>query len=119
MHGVEGLDTSHALIYEVGWVPQASGAGNIELQLDTVTVNAGDVLDGTLPYTEQLSKIITGPFTALALQITRFLFTVPDLSADGSLGIGLYRDATTGNLDDTFGDSAVHVYSRIFGTFWR
>jgi len=119
LQALPGLDTSRPLIYEVGWAPEATGAGNVELQLDVVTINAGDVLNGTLPYTRQLSQIITGPFTAYTLRVTQFSFTVPDLAQDGTLALALYRDAGGGNLDDTFGGDAMHVYSRVLGTFWR
>jgi hypothetical protein len=119
LQALPGLDTSRPLIYEVGWAPEASGSGNVELQLDVVTLNAGDVLDGTLPYTRQLSQIVTGPFTAFTLAVTQFVFTVPDLEQDGSLALALYRDAGGGNLDDTFAANAQHVYSRIRGAFWR
>jgi hypothetical protein len=114
-----GLDTSRPLIYEVGWAPEATGAGNVEVQLDVVTVNPGDVLDGTLAYTQQLAQIVTGPFTAFTLQVTQFEISVPDLEAIGSLAIALYRDAGGGNLDDTFAGNAMHVYSNLYGTFWR
>jgi hypothetical protein len=87
--------------------------------LDVVTVNPGDVLDGTLPYAQQLAQIVTGPFTAYTLQVTQFQISVPDLEAIGSLAMALYRDAGGGNLDDTFGGNAMHVYSNLYGTFWR
>lgn len=119
VHAVAGLDTSRPLIYEVGWAPEATGVGNVELQLDVVTVNAGNILNGALPYTRQLSQIVTGPFTAFTMRVTQFSFTVPDLQQNGSLALALYRDAGGGNLDDTFGGDAMHVYSRLFGTFWR
>jgi hypothetical protein len=114
-----GLDTSRPLIYEVGWAPEDTGAGNVELQLDVVTVNPGDILDGTLAYTRQLSQVVTGPFTAYALQVTQFAFTVPDLETIGSLAMALYRDAGGGNLDDTFNGDAMHVFSNLYGVFWR
>lgn len=115
-----GLDTSRYLIYEVGWYKSAAGNGNVELQLDVVTVNEGDVLDGTLPYTEQLSEIVAVDTKAAGeLIVTKFLMSVPDLEQDGSLVIALYRDATVGNTDDTYGNSCVHVFSRINGIFWR
>ena len=85
-----------------------------------MTVNAGDVLNGALAYTHQLSEIVSGPFsTAFELQVTEFSFDVPDLSSAGSLAIALYRDAGGGNLDDTFNGDAMHVYSAVYGTFWR
>ena len=120
LHALPGLDTSRPIIYVVGWAPEATGAGNVELQLDVVTLNAGSVLNGALPYTHQLSEIVSGPFsTAYALQVTEFSFEVPDLSSSGSLAINLYRDASGGNLDDTFESDAMHVYSAVYGTFWR
>lgn len=119
LSALPGLDTSRPLIYEVGWAPEASGAGNVEVQLDVVTVNPGDVLDGTLPYAQQLSQIVTGPFTAFTLQVTSFSVLVPDLAAIGSLAMALYRDAGGGNLDDTFGANCQHIYSNLYGTFWR
>jgi hypothetical protein len=119
LQALPGLDTSRPLVYVVGWAPEATGTGNVELQLDIATVNPGDVLDGTLPYTAQLSQIVTGPFTAYTLQTTQFSFTVPDLTTTGSLAMALYRDAGGGNLDDTFGSDAMHVYSAVYGTFWR
>lgn len=118
VQALPGLDTSRPLIYQVGFITEASGAGNIELELDVVTLNAGDVL-GALAYTHQLDNIITGPFTLNQLNVAEFAFTVPDLEQDGSLAITLYRDAGGGNLDDTFGDDAAHVFSRLFGVFWR
>lgn len=118
VQAVPGLDTSRPLIYEVGWTPEATDVGNVELQLDVVTLNAGNVL-GALPYTRQLSQIITGPFTANTLYVTQFVFTTPDLQQNGSLALALYRDAGGGNLDDTFGADARHVWSRMLGRFWR
>ena len=118
LQATPGLDTSRPIVYDVGWAPEATGAGNVELQLDVVTINPGNVL-GALPYTAQLSQIVTGPFVDNTLQVTRFTFTVPNLTTTGSLVMALYRDASGGNLDDTFGSDAMHVYSAVYGTFWR
>jgi hypothetical protein len=118
VQALPGLDTSRPLIYEVGFIPEGSGAGNIELELDVVTVNPGDVM-GALAYTHQLNSIITGPFTLDQLSVAQFAFSVPDLEQNGTLAINLYRDAGGGNLDDTFGSDAAHVFSRLFGVFWR
>lgn len=118
VQALPGLDTSRPLIYEVGFIPEASDVGNIELELDVVTINAGSVL-GALPYTHQLNNIVTGPFTLNQLNISQFAFTVPDLEQNGSLALTLYRDAGGGNLDDTFGNDVAHVFSRLLGVFWR
>lgn len=119
LQALPGLDTGRPIVYDVGWAPEATGVGNVELQLDIVTINPGDILDGTLPYTAQLSQIVTGPFVANTLTTTQFTFTVPNLESNGSLVMALYRDAGGGNLDDTFGGDAKHVYSAVYGTFWR
>lgn len=120
VHAPPGLDTSRPLIFEVGWYKNAVGAGDVELQVDVVTINEGDVINGTLPYTQQLSQIVAvGGLSALELVITRFEIDVPDLAQDGSLAIALYRDASGGNLDDTYGSDAAHIFSRLYGTFWR
>jgi len=120
VHAPPGLDTSRPLTLEVGFYKVAAGSGDVELQADIVTINEGDVLDGTLPYTQQLSNIIAvGGLTALELSIASFAIKVPDLESDGSLAIAVYRDATGGNLDDTYAGDAVHIYSRLYGTVWR
>ena len=114
-----GIDTSRVLTFNLGWIPQATGAGNVEYQLDVVTLNPGDLIDGTQPYTHQLSQIVTGPFTAFALNVTTFTFTVPNLTPTGTLAINYYRDASGGNLDDTFNADTTAVFCNMFGTFWR
>jgi len=120
LQALPGLDTSRPIVYVVGWAPETTDTGDVEVQLDVVTVNAGSVLAGALPYTHQLAEVVSGPFnTAYELQVTEFSFEVPDLSSAGSLAIALYRDAGGGNLDDTFNGDAMHVYSAVYGTFWR
>lgn len=120
VHALPGLDTSRPLIYEVGWYKNAVGSGNVELQLDAVTVNPGNVINGALPYTQQLSQIVAvGGVAAFELIVTQFSLLVPDLGSNGSLVLALYRDASGGNLDDTYGDDCAHIFSRLYGTFWR
>ena len=115
-----GLDTSRPIIFEAGWFKEVAGSGNVELQLDVVTVNPGSVFNGALPYTQQLSQIVAvGAQAVGALIVTQFNILVPDLESTGSLVMSLYRDATGGNLDDTYEQNAVQVFSRVFGTFWR
>jgi len=115
-----GLDTSRPLVFEVGWFKEGAGAGNVELQLDVVRVNPGDVFNGALPYQRQLSQIIpVGGQAVGALIVTQFSFTLPNLESNGSVVIALYRDSTGGNLDDTYAGNGVQVFSRLYGTFWR
>jgi hypothetical protein len=118
LQAIPGLDTSKSLLYEVGFITESSDTGNIEMQLDIVRVASGATL-GALPYVAQLSDIVTGPFTLNQLRVAQFQFVVPNLEQDGNLAIALYRDASGGNLDDTFSGAAVHIYSRVLGTFWR
>lgn len=120
VHAPPGLDTSRPLIFQVGWYKNAVGTGNVELQADVVLINEGDVIDGTLPYNNQLSQIVAvGARAALELIITQFSIPVPNLQQNGSLALALYRDASGGNLDDTFGGDCAHIFSRLYGTFWR
>jgi hypothetical protein len=118
VQALPGLDTSRPLIYEIGFIPEDSDVGNIELELDVVIVNPGNVM-GALPYEYQLNNVITGPFTLNQLNVAQFVFTVPNLETNGTLALTLYRDASGGNLDDTFEADVAHVFSRMFGTFWR
>lgn len=120
VHAPPGLDTSRPLILQVGWYKNAAGTGNVELQADVVLMNEGDVINGTLPYAQQLSQIVAvDARSPLELIITDFQIALPDLEQDGSFALALYRDAGGGNLDDTFNEDCTHIFSRLYGTFWR
>jgi len=116
----DGLDTSRPVIFDIYWIPSDNGApSDIEFEVKVVPVQLGDILNGTLSE-QSLSKIETISTTdALVLRKTSFELNVSDLTPGEFIAVSYFRDATGGNVDDTFSSNIRIVKLDMFGTFWR
>lgn len=114
----DGLDTSRPLVYTVGWTPLSSGAGDVELEVTHSIAAPGDILDGSIADT------VAATVTSISaqddeLQESEFELSVPTAVPGNVLAVALRRDATAGNLDDTYASNVRIVFIRLEGYFWR
>jgi hypothetical protein len=115
----EGVNTSEPLRFEVLWLPKDATAGDIELELVTSQVKTNNgALDGTLP------QVLVSDITSVnneqnILKQTVFNVDVEKLLPSESLSFSLFRDATAGNLDDTYGNTVILHKIRVVATFYR
>ncbi len=116
-----GLDTSSPLTLNFFWAGTTTTAAlQVEWEVDFAQIKVGDILDGTASNDVSLASIV-GPqtFTADELLKQSFTLNVPTLVQDEIFALRLFRDATGGNLNDTYTGSAYIADIGITGTFWR
>ena len=88
-------------------------------QIQKVIVQrAGDVFDGT--HAETLTaQVITLTGTAYQSYLLEIEVPIYDMVPGQLLGIAISRDATAGNIDDTFAGGVYLIASSASGYFWR
>jgi len=100
------------------WSKTSTGTGDVELELAYTKADVGDVFDGTFSETI-LSDITSVAGSAGQSYQTTFTLPISDMVPDDLLGLALFRDATGGNLDDTFASSISLIQVSLDGYFWR
>ena len=113
-----GLDTSIPLELELLWIPLSTGAGNVELEAEYAFFEPGSTLNGSLPAVIT-AQVNTGPFVAQVVQRTILRVPVASLIPGDRVALRIFRDATGGNPQDTFGANIALVSTALTGTFWR
>jgi len=113
-----GLDTSYPLTLTIKWMKTAAGSGDVELELAYSKAADENVFDGTLSETI-LTDItnVTGDAQYYSYT-TSFTIPVYDMIPGYLLGISIFRDASGGNLDDTFADGIALLSTTLKGYFW-
>ncbi|RLI84125.1 MAG: hypothetical protein DRP01_08430, partial [Archaeoglobales archaeon] len=113
-----GLDTSYPLTVTLFWAQNQSGLGDVDFSFYYSKAQVGDRFLGT--GTETLISSIES-VTGLADQSYVLEVSIPvyDMVPGQLLGIACSRDASAGNLDDTFGGNAYIIASSAKGHFWR
>jgi len=115
----EGMDTSIPAQLEVEWYAKGTGTGDVELELETVGATPGFVYDGTAVPNASTPVITSVDNDNEVLQRSTFLVdNSKGLPGDKIYG-SIFRDASTGNLDDTFAGNIVVTGFRVIGYFWR
>lgn len=114
-----GLDTSIPLTVNVEWYPAGAGAGDVELEAELIKVKNGFTFDGAA--TKQgLLPVVTPLNIQLEKRIKNsFQFFIDDLVPGDQWYISLFRDATAGNTEDTFGSSIIITFNESVGHFWK
>lgn len=118
----QGWDTSRSLRYVFGWHPESGAtlSGNVEIEVDGYLYKAGDQFDGTKTPDFTVSVITdTSTLSATEMTFSTFDFSVPDALPGDLLILYVRRDATGGNLDDTFGNDVIQVLGALEGVVWR
>jgi hypothetical protein len=118
----EGLDTSKDVTLRYNWIAKANGAAPndvVEWESRFGPVRIGQTLDGSLSDTLQTQTITIGAADDDVVKQHTFVFDVADLVPGELLAFSLFRDATGGNLDDTFPASVDIVTVELLGWFWR
>lgn len=113
------LDTSRPVFLAFKWRPSSNGAGDVEIETYQVRSMNGNVLNGTLP--QDLRTYILPVLAGQRdVQMEEFFeFDLSDLTPDDTLALAYRRDATAGNLNDTFGGNVEIVQVRLIGSRWR
>jgi hypothetical protein len=112
-----GVDTSRPVELSVSYAPDDNTSGDIEFELITSQVRVGDVLDGTLPEILQAQVISVNNQQDEFNRVT-FEVDVESLTPGDSLAFAFYRDATGGNLDDTYGGAVKISLFSVRATFF-
>jgi hypothetical protein len=112
-----GLDTSIPIFVEKRFYPMGAGAGDIKYDCHVYKIREGDILDGTIPSSSDLSNIISVNNQSGELLKTVFKFFVADLVPGDSVVLDIHRDGP--NVADTFASSIADVSGRAVAHFWR
>jgi len=113
-----GIDTSFPVKIEIRWSTINNGVGDVENAVAISKFSTGDIIDGTLPETVQ--NIITSlNAQQFEVQLDTFTFDISDLKPGDNINIGSFRDATGGNLDDTFAAATYVVSMTAIFRRWR
>jgi len=115
----EGMDTSIPVQLEVEWYPKGSGSGDVEIQLETVGATLGFVYDGSAVANASTPSVTTVSNDDEVLHRSVFLVdNSKGLPGDKIYG-SVFRNATSGNANDTFDGNIVITGYRVIGYFWR
>ena len=116
----EGMDTSKDLVFEVSYVVLGAGAGQLDLEVQSAQMQVGDLVDGTHPVTQTINNFVTIPINNNnIIKRVSFSIDVEELLPGEFAAYTFKRDATPGNLNDTYvGDVAV-LSIRAYGYFWK
>lgn len=114
-----GMDTSIPISVAIDWYPNDVDVGDVELELSYVKVRNGFTFDGTGTENPTIPSVISVSNEAGVRKVSTFKFLVDDVLPGDSIIMSVFRDATGGNLDDTFAGPIVYVKGRAVGYFWR
>ena len=114
-----GIDTSIPIKLEVSWYQDGTSSGDVELEVEIVKVSDGFIFDGTAVAETPVTNIVSVNNNNKELQHSNFKFLINDMLVGDTAILSLFRDATSGNLDDTLTDSIVITDYRLVGYFWR
>ena len=112
-----GMDTSVPIEFTVSYAADDATAGDIELELITSQVKVGDVLDGTLAETA-VAEVVSVNNEQDVFKKTTFSVSVEDLAPGDSVTFSFFRDATAGNVDDTYTGAIKVSLFNVRGTFF-
>jgi len=114
-----GIDTSIPIQLIVDWYGKSTGAGDVELELSATVCDSDFIYDGTaLPAVTQ-TNITTLNNQRFHRQTSIFEIYVQDALPGDTIYGSLFRDATSGNPDDTYASNIVITNARIIAYFWR
>ena len=115
----EGVDTSIPILIYVDWYAKDDSDGDVELELEVVVATEDFVYDGTA------SKVATTPVITSVTndqynRQTSIFKVIAQEAFPGDTAYGsLFRDATSGNTDDTYSSNIVIAGIYVIGHFWK
>lgn len=113
-----GIDTSFPMEVVVRWSTNNNGVGDVDNSSAICVYSTGDLLDNTLP--EQVKNIITSlNAQTQEVQLDTFVFDISNAKPGDNINIGSLRDASAGNLNDTFGGNTFIVTMGAKFRRWR
>lgn len=115
----EGIDTSIPILVYVDWYGKSTGAGDVELELELVVATEDFTYDGTATKTAT-SPVIVSLDNELYKRQTSVFYVIAQEALPGDTVYGsLFRDASAGNVDDTYGSNIVITAVNVVGHFWK
>lgn len=115
----EGIDTSIPILLYVDWYAKDDNAGDVELELELVVATEDFVYDGTAAKVSATPSVITVGTSQYKRQTSIFKVLAQTALPGDTVYGSLYRDATTGNLDDTYSSNIVITAVNVIGYFWK
>ena len=115
----EGLDTSMPLTVNMRFAPIGTGSGNVEWEALVGTIQVGTTLSGGNTFDTYTDIVSVGPNASNQVYASSISFSVPTLLVDDQMIIGIKRDATGDNADDTFAGGAYIIHASLLGYFWN
>lgn len=114
----DGLDTSKPIKLQIGWRPSTNNIGDIEFETRHAIVAEGSSVDGSI------SSTLQSTIVSVNNQQDIFISTIIEFNINSAIpgnlfALSIFRNATSGNLDDTFSGNVEIFYMRVTGTFWR
>lgn len=112
-----GMDTSKNIDVSVLWFPLSDNAGDVIWQIQCAQVKIGDVVDGTLPSSNEYITSSVASNTGYRLRELQFTVNAEDLVPGEIMVCGLKRLGT--DSADTYLQSVALVNVRAEATFWH
>lgn len=115
----EGIDTSIPILLYIDWYGKSAGTGDVELELELVIATEDFVYDGTAAKVTA-NPVITSLDNELYKRQTSVFYVIAQEALPGDTVYGsLFRDATVGNLNDTYESNIVITGVNVIGHFWK
>lgn len=114
-----GLDTSIPVQVIVDWYAKTDNVGDVELELEVVSVSGSFVYDGNATKGATVPVVTSVDTDNLKRQTSTFLVPISTAQINDLFYGSLFRDASSGNSDDTLVGNIVITDFRVVGYFWR
>lgn len=115
----EGVDTSIPVQVIIDWMPLTNGSGDVELELEAVKTGVGFVYDGTATPVASTPVITSVNGQEHETIRSTFLVNVSTALPGDTFHGSVFRNATTGNADDTYQANIAVIGWRVVGYFWK
>jgi len=114
-----GLDTSTPLTMRIGWAQGGAGAGDVEWVVRYATIQAGDLVDGSIADTA-IANVFTSSGVVDELQEVFFAIPIDTCLPNDRLVLQIYRDARAANdPPDTLPALVYTTDITVSGRAWR
>ena len=114
-----GLDTSIPVTLHVDWYPSNNNTGDVELEVELVPVTNGFVFDGTADKLSTIPAVHSVSNDQYVKHTSIFQALVQQSLPGDQVFVSLFRDATSGNTEDTYAGNIVITNIVLVGYFWK